>query len=391
MNILIISQSLSGGGAEKVAANLSLELSKYNKVYLLTYKQSNKEFSYDGERINISSDGVGTLARIYQFFRRIWIVKSIKKTKEIDYSISFVPQCDYANVLSYNKTTTSVVEVSSNMSVAFPGGISKLFRRFILKRADRVAVVSKGSEFDLKTNWGIDSPKLRTIYNSIDIESIRKDLNVVYATNPISGDYIVAMGSFRKPKGHWHLIKAFASIKKEVPNLKLVILGDGSYRSKYEVLIEKFGLKSNVIMPGFVDKPFSIISQSQMMVFPSIYEGFGNAIIEAMICKVPVIAADCNYGPREIIAPTTNVASKAKDIEICDYGIIIPEFDQSDIDTSESIDEKERLLGEAILKLYNDKELQRKLVEKAYTYCAKFDNGTFADQWLSFLKESVKR
>lgn len=387
MNILIISQSLTGGGAEKVAANLSLVLSQKYNVFLLTYIKNENEYLYGGKRVNISSDGNNVLSRLYQFFRRLILVSKFKKENKIDYSISFVPQCDYANVLSGGNKTKKVIEVSSNMSVAFPKGIKRAFRRYILKQADFVAAVSKGSELDLLNNWGIKSDKLTTIYNTIDIKRIEEQLTKEFeAPHYIKdGNYIVCMGSFRKAKGHWHLIKAFSLVKNKYPNLKLVILGDGIYRESYTKLISKLNLEGRVFMPGFVDNPYSLIKNSILMVFPSLYEGFGNAIIEAMICRVPVIATDCDFGPREIISPSSDVQFKASSIEISKYGVLIPPFDMSDIDVTPITNQNEELLAKAIENLMDNTILREDLSRNAYDYCYRFSNNNYAYQWESFL------
>lgn len=385
MNILIITQSLSGGGAEKVAANLSLGLSQTENVYVLTYETLKNEYEHSGFRIDINSASTTVCGKIYQSIRRIVMLSLIKNKYRIDKSISFVPQCDYANILSsYFSKAEAVVEVSSNMSVAFPYGLSRWFRRFILSRAGKLAVVSNGSKIDLVNNWKIPTSKITTIYNSIDFKSIKARLSEEHASH-MEGEYIISMGSFRKPKGHWHLIKSFACVKEQIPNLKLVILGDGAYRQKYEELAKNLGIDDSVIMPGFASNPYSYISKSVCMVFPSVYEGFGNAIIEAMICGVPVISTDCDFGPREILAPETDPSAKTNDVEYAEYGVLVPSFDMSDIDISTSISHKEMILSRAIVDLYKSIEIREHYTEKASEYCKRFANDVFTNKWISLL------
>lgn len=387
MNVLIITQFLSGGGAEKVAANLSLGLSKTNNVYVLTYNSTNDEYNYAGTRLNIDSDASSFWGRLYQSIRRVFLLIKIKNRYNIEKSISFVPQCDYPNVISsFFAKSDSIVEVSSNMSVAFPPGLKKKFRHYILSKASKIAVVSNGSRIDLINNWKLPTNKITTIYNSIDIGYIESAL-MQENDIKIDGEYIIAMGSFRKPKGHWHLIKAFSIVKKYLPNLKLIILGDGPYKADYIKLINIFDLEESILMPGFVSNPFIYIANSAFMVFPSIYEGFGNAIIEAMICGVPVISTDCDYGPREILAPSTNPLYKTSDIEYAKYGILIPSFDMSDIDVTTYICEKEKMLASAIIKLYNNYKMRRQYISKTAYYYRTFSNENFTQEWLSLLKK----
>ena len=105
MNIMIITQALTGGGAEKLAANLSLQLSKDNRVIFVTYTKSRNEYDYRGERINIDLPGGkgGLLKHVNVALDRIKKVREIKKQYKIDCAISFLPQMDYVNVLTKRK------------------------------------------------------------------------------------------------------------------------------------------------------------------------------------------------------------------------------------------------------------------------------------------------
>lgn len=285
-NVLIISQALSGGGAEKLAANLSLGLKEKANVTIVTYWKSEKEYDYAGERINLDLVGNGIISKICCALKRIFIIKKIKKQKKIDCSISYVPPCDYANVLSRVKNEKIIIDVVSNMSTVYKGGLSKWFRKYVLQHADFLVTVSEGVRKDLIDHFGVKESGSKTIYNSCDIEAVTDVVNCSKRENSvIHKKYIVSMGSFRQPKGHWHLIKAFATIKNDIEDIDLVILGDGGYRQKYYELIERLDLSNRVHLPGFINPPFGVISKAEVFVFSSVFEGFGNAVNESFIKK----------------------------------------------------------------------------------------------------------
>lgn len=392
-NILIISQSLTGGGAEKLVANLSLELSKSDKVTIVTFSQDDNEYEFAGHRININRRGGrgGVITHVINALARIRDVRKIKNDTKCDCAISFVPQTDYVNILSKRRGEKTIVDVVSNMSFVYPSGIKKWFRQLILRKADYVVTVSEGVRDDLVENFNIPRDRSKTIYNSCDLNAIDNDcikLTEYKEKESILPDkYICSMGSFRLPKGHWHLIKAFACVSDQIPEYKLVILGDGQYRDKYNQLIKLFGLSDRVILPGFANPPFSIISKSSLFVFSSVFEGFGHSIIEAISCGVPVLSTDCDYGPREIIAPETNHKQKAVSFECCEYGYLLPPFDMDDIDCSKEISKLERKMGDAIVTVLNTDNTS--LISRSRTYVRKFDNTSYGKYWKELIEEVI--
>ena len=117
--------------------------------------------------------------------------------------------------------------------------------------------------------------------------------------------------------------------------MSLYILGEGSERPRLEKLIQDLGLHPVVRLLGFQPNPYATMRQADVFVLSSDYEGFGNVIVEAMALGVPVIATDCPYGPREILAGGK-------------YGVLVPPGD-------------EQALADAILSLLRDPDARRRL------------------------------
>ena len=394
-NILLISQSLTGGGAEKVVANLSIALADVANIYIVTYKETKNEYVYSGKRIDI--DCIGGVDSIIKKIRnavfRIHRIKQIKKENDIDYSISFVPQTDYVNVLTKRRKEKAIIEVSSNSSIAFSKTINKFFRRLILKKADSIVAVSEGSRQDLINRFGIDREKVTTIHNSCNIQDVIKNMKCDIPKEiqqDLPSKYIVSVGSFRRPKGHWHLIKAFSEVTKKFPDYGLVILGDGEYRESYEQLIQLLGIdKNKVVLPGFVQNPYPIIANSDCLVFTSLYEGFGNVLIEAMACGVPVLSVDCDYGPREIISPNTSVNFKTTSLEIGEYGWLTPAFSNMDVNFSEIIEDDDLVLANSIETVIDDQPRKNIFIERGKKRCMDFDNDKFKMKWINLLSLGI--
>lgn len=170
--------------------------------------------------------------------------------------------------------------------------------------ADEVVAVSEGVARNLSHATGIASEKINVIYNPVDLPRIKdrsKEVAEWSGFNIHKDSYILAVGRLAEQKDFPTLIRAFNILRKTKPNLKLIILGEGRLRSSLTRLISELELEQSVFLPGFVDNPFSWMRSAKVFVLSSAWEGFGNVIVEAMACGVPIVATDCPSGPAEIL------------------------------------------------------------------------------------------
>jgi glycosyltransferase involved in cell wall biosynthesis len=84
-------------------------------------------------------------------------------------------------------------------------------------------------------------------------------------------------------------------------DVKLIILGDGPMRDPLERLISELGLEERVMLPGFTLDPYAWYRSSDLFVLSSLWEGFGNVVVEALECGVPVVSTNCPGGVGEIL------------------------------------------------------------------------------------------
>ena len=122
----------------------------------------------------------------------------------------------------------------------------------------------------------------------------------------IKTDYILSIGRLTKQKNFSLLINAFKEIIKEYPSLKLIILGEGEERKKLEKLIRNLSLKNIVFLEGYKKNIFNYIYNCECYISTSLYEDPGFTLIESGFLNKPVIAADSNTGPSEILNNSYN-------------------------------------------------------------------------------------
>ena len=111
---------------------------------------------------------------------------------------------------------------------------------------------------------------------------------------------VISAGRLAEEKDFATLIDAFAILRKNGP-ARLIILGEGDLRTELQGRIDGLGLTQDAILPGGVPDISPWLHYADVFVVSSLYEGFGNALVEAMAVGCQVVSTDCPFGPREIL------------------------------------------------------------------------------------------
>ncbi len=202
----------------------------------------------------------------------------------------------------------SVVVVHDSAFEVYPMAYRFLGRQY-LKWMNRLIV--KKSEIIL-TSTEFNKRELLKFYNyyfsnPIDLENKIKVVPLAYdykkfnleklAEQNIYDQYILSIGRLEEKKNTKRIILAFNLVKKQFPDLKLILVGKpGAGFEAVQKAIDESVFKKDIILPGFVmsENLFSILKHAQVFVFPSLYEGFGIPILEALALGVPVVASKGN-------------------------------------------------------------------------------------------------
>jgi glycosyltransferase involved in cell wall biosynthesis len=200
------------------------------------------------------------------------------------------------------------------------GRITWTLSRLLYIRADVVASVSTGAAAECARLLGLPAGKAITLYDPIDTSGPARQERE-------AARVIAAVGRLVALKRFEDILDAFSAIKGAFPGLLLKIIGDGPARGGLEQRAAALGISDQVHFLGELAAPAQELAASDVFVSTSAVEGFGMAIVEAMAAGVPVIAADCAYGPREILSPFTDstvLLQGGSEIEIAPNGILYP-------------------------------------------------------------------
>ena len=354
-NIMIIVPNLGGGGQERIAALTSVILEKKYNIYFVVFDNTEIKYrvSTKAQFININiPNSDRKSAKVVNAIRRSIKVRVLKKKYNINYCISYGRTANIVNILSKRKESALVsVRNSSELEI----GTRSILNCLIYKRSSVILCISEGQRRRLIQTFPQIDSKAYVIYNPCDLNEIEKKRQDEPSIE-IKKDSIVCCGRLEKVKCYKNLFNAVSLAKEIIPDLSLVVIGEGKQREELWEYICQNGMESFIEIKGFMDNPFQIISRCSLSVFPSSREGFGNVLVEAMACAVPVISTDCEYGPREILSDDFNY-NRLSSYAIEKYGILVPAF-------KEGIDhqpELEKIFADAIVKVMSDADLHEYL------------------------------
>ncbi|MCH7412393.1 glycosyltransferase [Belliella sp. R4-6] len=126
----------------------------------------------------------------------------------------------------------------------------------------------------------------------------------------------ISYGRLLQVKGFGELIEAFGKVNEKYPKSSLVIYGEGNQRSELEKLIEQLGLKDKVSLPGVISNVTEKLFDADCFVFPSWYEGFSGALVEAMMSGIPIIASDIPMNLEAVKADQSALVYPVKDVGV---------------------------------------------------------------------------
>jgi len=298
MHLALVISSLNSGGAERVLSELASHwVTAGHDVSLITLACLNEKPFYPLDsavnliQLNQSQEAPYLAVRLKNILKRINALRRTFKNLKPDLILSFIDVMNLTTLLAAIGLKIPVI-VSERTHPAYhmlPLLYQKA-RQILYPRAYRVVLQTDSAARYFK--------KLKNVI--VIPNGVVKPEDTKISASAIV-ERIVSVGRLCPFKGFDTLIYAFTRLHQVNPHLQLVIYGAGAEHKNLMNLITSLHLEANVFLPGITRNIHQALCKADLFVFPSQYEGFPNALCEAMAIGLPVIASDCE-GNRNIVS-----------------------------------------------------------------------------------------
>ncbi len=359
-HILFVLPTLSAGGAERVVSILANHwASKGRRVDIATFEPAAMKPFYAIDRrialhrLDLPPVSSPKWRAILRTAVRIRALRLLYRRVRPDVVISFLTKTNIMAIAAAAGARVPVIISERNnpaeqrfdrfwnlaRAVAFPHAYSF------------VTMTERAASYYPK----LQRPRTRIIPNPVAPLSLR---NTKFGVGVLA-----AVGRLTAQKRFDRLIDAFARIAPEFPQWRLVIWGEGELRKQLEQQRDALGLRERIALPGLTNSPGQWAESADIVVLSSDYEGWPNVLVEALSVGIPVVAVDCDFGPKEILEDGACGLLAAKDD---------PES-----------------LSRALAQMMQDEGLRRLCSERGLARAEKFAPAAIAAQWDDLISEAI--
>ena len=333
------------------------------RITLVTLDSSDKDFyKLDAgiHRVALSLLGrsSGLLDALSSNYKRLVSVRRTIISLKPDVIISFM---DRTNVLCliacYGSRIPVIVSERTDPRKHDTGKLWSLLREQVYPLAASLVVQTRGVAIWMREKFkGIRIDVIPNPVMSICNNEQSKVANLPANT-------VVSVGRLSQEKGFDVLIEAFSKSTNKYPDWNLVIFGEGPERKNLEALVSRLGVEGKVSLPGRIENPEKVVGTAEIFAMSSRYEGFPNALLEAMTCGLPVVATDCQSGPREIL-------NGGED------GLLVPVEDSG-------------AMADSLISLMGDPDARKRLGENARASVQRFSLPNIMNQWEDLFQQVI--
>lgn len=306
--LFLFIHKLNAGGSQKIVMNLSKYLNKDKfdiSLVVIDKTGEHSSFTHKGVKIiDLKSKNIrSSIFKIYSLIKKEKpdIVFSALSYLSLLFSI-FMPFIKSKNMIFVARETNTLS--ISNQTLSFTK-IRNILYKLFYKRFDKIICQSQYMKNDLIENYNINEEKMEVIYNPVDISFIQSKLLEDDRQDifPLNKTNLLSVGRLHKNKGFDLLINSFSELPE---HFTLTILGEGKEKDNLIKLANELNCSNRIYFNGFESNPYKYMAQADLLVLSSRHEGLPNVVLEANVCRLPVVAFGCPGGTKEIIEDSLN-------------------------------------------------------------------------------------
>ncbi len=296
--VLLVSASLEGGGAERQLAELAnYWAARQVPVTFVTWTGADVGDFYrlhpsvHRVHLNMVCDARGLFRRVTFNVRRIRSLRRVLRTVKPTAVLSFLTETNVLTILASLGLRTRLV-ISERANPAFDTTVPRFWsvlRKALYSRSYAVVAQTNAAAEWIARNCGARTSVIPNVLRALPTAERERE------------SLIVAVGRLAHQKGFDLLVRAFSQVAADFPGWSVAILGEGQERSSLLQLCSELGVSDRVVLAGQVADVDSWLARAAVVVQPSRFEGFPNALLEAMGMGTAVISADCPSGPSDLI------------------------------------------------------------------------------------------
>jgi GalNAc-alpha-(1->4)-GalNAc-alpha-(1->3)-diNAcBac-PP-undecaprenol alpha-1,4-N-acetyl-D-galactosaminyltransferase len=360
VKIALFIGTLNAGGAERVLSVLANNWAELgHDVQLVTFSDPTDDHypvvgTVERRSIGTLEDPKQLLRRTVGNLRRLGRLRALLRDGQPDVVISFIDKMNLlALVASFGLGLRVVISERTDPRRHKIGRVAGLLRRALYPMAEAVVV-----QTDSVASWVggfVDPQKIRVIPNPAPRSANGTRIDSFGVPRP----FVVALGRLVPLKGFDILIAAFAACAERHSDWALAIIGDGPERNRLESMAAGYGIAERVHLLGLLRDPNAALQAGSIFALTSEYEGFPNALLEAMAAGLAPVSFDCPSGPRAIIRHGID-------------GILVPPNDR-------------REFALALDSLMADEERRAELATRAREVTDRFSVGNVLQEWADLL------
>lgn len=354
--IVFYISSLAKAGAQRVIINLTESLLlKGHKVTLVTTHVVENEYALPKGASRVISDiqkDEITTSRVTNLKNRFLKLRNIWKSENPDVIISFIGKNNFMAILTaWGLDIPVVTSVRGDPNEEYYSKITKLLAKTLMGKSAGLVLQTP----DAKAYFPKWIQKKAVI--------LENPLNPEFIDEYYSGErenQIVSVGRIDSNKNQKLIVEAFYQIADQIPDVKLVLYGDGEEKKQLEDYVKSSPYKERILLPGAVSDVKEKIKKAKLFVLSSNTEGMPNALMEALALGIPAVSTDCPCGgPRMLMEGKEN-------------GILVPVGDSV-------------AMAEAYRTILSDEEVWSKYSKNAYKITQSLNPAVINDKWENYL------